>query len=174
MVHIRPAADADIAAITRIYAHHVLHGLASFEIEPPGEDEMRRRWSELAGRGLPYLVADDGGAIAGYAYVTPYRHRRAYRFSVENSVYADPKMAGRGIGRALLSNLIEACEALGLRQMVAVIGDSANAASIGLHTACGFEQTGVLRGVGFKAGRWLDTVIMQRTLGEGETTLPPN
>ena len=106
--------------------------------------------------------------------MTPYRHRRAYRFSVENSVYADPKMAGRGIGRALLSNLIEACEALGLRQMVAVIGDSANAASIGLHTACGFEQTGVLRGVGFKAGRWLDTVIMQRTLGEGETTLPPN
>ena len=172
MMHVRPAVAADFTDITRIYGHHVLHGLASFEIDPPSQEEMLQRWRALAGRELPYLVAELGGVIAGYAYATPYRHRRAYRHSVENSVYADPDMAGRGIGRALLSNLIAACESLGLRQMIAIIGDSGNAASIGLHTALGFEKTGVLRGVGFKAGRWVDTVIMQRTLGDGATTLP--
>ena len=172
MLHVRPAAAADFTDITRIYGHHVLHGLASFEIEPPSQEEMLQRWRALAERDLPYLVAEDGGLIAGYAYATPYRHRRAYRHSVENSVYADPEMAGRGVGRALLSNLIAACETLGLRQMIAIIGDSGNAASIGLHTALGFEKTGVLRGVGFKAGRWVDTVIMQRSLGDGETSLP--
>ncbi len=172
MVHIRLAAAADFPAITRIYDHHVLHGLASFEIDPPSMDEMQSRWNELVDRGLPYLVADDGGDLAGYAYATPYRHRRAYRHSVENSVYTDPEMTGRGIGRALLTELITACEALGLRQMIAIIGDSGNAASIGLHTALGFEETGILRGVGFKSGQWVDTVIMQRTLGDGETTLP--
>ncbi len=174
MVNIRSARDADIPSIARIYAHHVLHGLASFEIEPPSVDEMRQRWSTLVEQDFPYLVAKDDGRVAGYAYATPYRHRRAYRHSVENSVYADPDMAGRGIGRALLSDLITACEAKGLRQMIAIIGDSGNAASIGLHRALGFEHTGVLRGVGFKAGRWVDTVIMQRTLGDGEGTLPKN
>lgn len=172
MVHIRPAATADFSAITRIYGHHVLHGLASFEIDPPSLDEMQSRWSALVDRELPYLVAEYDGHVAGYIYATPYRHRRAYRHSVENSVYIDPDMTGRGIGRALLVELIAACEALGLRQMIAIIGDSGNAASIGLHTALGFEETGILRGVGFKSGRWVDTVIMQRTLGEGETTLP--
>ncbi len=172
MVHIRPAAAADFPDITRIYGHHVLNGLASFEIDPPSLDEMQSRWIALVDGGFPYLVADEGGTIAGYAYATPYRHRRAYRNSVENSVYADLEMTGRGVGRALLSELITTCEALGLRQMIAIIGDSGNAASIGLHAALGFEQTGILRGVGFKAGRWVDTVIMQRVLGDGESTLP--
>jgi phosphinothricin acetyltransferase len=172
MVQIRAAADADFGDITKIYGQHVLHGLASFEVDPPSQDEMRERWKGLLERGLPYLVADVEDRIAGYAYATPYRHRRAYRHSVENSVYADPEMTGRGVGRALLSRLISDCEVLGLRQMVAIIGDSGNAASIGLHSALGFEHTGTLRGVGFKAGRWVDTVIMQRTLGDGETSLP--
>lgn len=173
MVHIRSVEDADFPAITRIYGHHVLHGLASFEIEPPTEEEMRRRWHELAERGLPYLVAEEDNRIAGYSYATPYRHRIAYRFSVENSVYVDPEIIGRGIGRALLEDLIRRCEAQGFRQMIAIIGDSANDASIGLHTAMGFVRAGLLRGVGFKAGRWVDSVIMQRALGEGERSLPP-
>lgn len=173
MMHVRSAEDADFPAITRIYGHHVLHGLASFEIEPPPEEEMRRRWHDLADRDLPYLVGEDGSRIAGYAYATPYRHRVAYRYSVENSVYVDPECTGRGIGRALLSNLIRRCEEQGYRQMIAIIGDSANDASIGLHEALGFERAGLLRGVGFKAGRWVDSVIMQRSLGEGESSLPP-
>lgn len=172
MVHIRPVTEADFTAITEIYGHHVLHGLASFETDPPSVTEMIERWRANAVRGLPYLAADLDGRLAGYAYAGPYRHRPAYRFSVENSVYIAPEMTGRGIGRTLLGALIPACEQAGYRQMIAIIGDSANEASIGLHKSLEFELTGTLRGVGFKAGRWVDSVIMQRTLGDGDTTPP--
>lgn len=172
MVNIRPAAAPDMARISEIYAHYVLHGLASFETEPPDEQEMTARWKTITGRGLPYIVAEDGGGILGYAYAGPYRTRRAYRFSVENSVYLDPAETGRGLGRTLLEQIIAACTQAGCRQMIAIIGDSGNAASIGLHRSLGFEETGTLRGVGFKAGRWVDTVIMQRVLGDGEGSPP--
>jgi len=172
MVHIRPVTEADFSTITEIYGHHVLHGLASFETEPPSTAEMIERWRANVTKGLPYLAATMDDRLAGYAYAAPYRHRPAYRFSVENSVYIAPEMAGHGIGRALLSALITACEQAGYRQMIAIIGDSANDASTGLHAALGFTPTGILRGVGFKAGRWVDSVIMQKRLGDGETTLP--
>jgi phosphinothricin acetyltransferase len=171
---IRPAADADFDAIQRIYAHHVLHGLASFEETPPDAAELMRRWRAIADAGLPYLCAteDAGGALVGYAYAGPYRPRSAYRFTVEDSVYVAPGQAGRGIGRALLRQLIEICINLGKRQMIAVIGDSGNAASIALHRACGFELTGTFLAIGFKHGRWVDSVLMQRALGPGSTTKP--
>jgi L-amino acid N-acyltransferase YncA len=169
---IRPATPADIAAITRIYADAVRYGTASFELEPPDEAEMTRRFHSLIGGGYPYLAADIDGALMGYAYAGPYRPRPAYRFSVEDSVYIDPGAQRRGIGRTLLANLIEAAEQRGHRQMVAVIGDSAQIASIELHRALGFRQIGTVENVGFKFGRWLDTVLMQRALGPGATTPP--
>ena len=170
---IRPAAAADLDAIQRIYAHHVLHGLASFEEAPPDRAELTRRWRAIADAGLPYLCAADAdGALVGYAYAGPYRPRSAYRFAVEDSVYVAPGAAGRGIGRALLRQLIEICTGLGKRQMIAVIGDSGNAASIALHRACGFALTGTFQAVGFKHGRWVDSVLMQRALGPGSTTTP--
>jgi L-amino acid N-acyltransferase YncA len=171
-IAIRAVRDADIAQIAAIYAHHVRHGLASFEEVPPDAAEMARRRAEVAARGLPYLVAAQGERIAGYAYAGPYRARPAYRFTLEDSVYVHPDRVGRGIGRRLLPALIAACEAGWHRQMIAVIGDSANAASIGLHAACGFRQAGVLRAVGFKLGRWVDTVLMQRALGDGDRAAP--
>ena len=171
-IDIRPAEAADMQAVTEIYGHHVLHGFASFETDPPALDEMTERWQTSVAKGLPYIVAVEKGRVVGYAYAGPYRHRRAYRFSVENSVYMAPETGGRGIGRRLLEHLIADCEASGCRQMVAIIGDSSNQASIALHKRVGFEETGVLRNVGFKRGRWVDTVIMQLTLGDGGATPP--
>ncbi len=167
---IRPAAPGDIPAITRIYDQAVREGTASFEIEPPDQAEMTRRFQNLAAGGYPYLVAEVGGAVAGYAYAGPYRARPAYRWSVENSVYVDTAAHRRGLGRALLERLIADCEARGFRQMIAVIGDSANASSIELHRATGFRMVGTFDNVGFKFGRWLDSVLMQRPLGPGATT----
>ena len=168
----RPATPDDIGEIHAIYAHHVLKGLASFEEEPPSAAELRRRYDDVTGRGLPYLVADFGGMVAGYAYCTLYRSRSAYRHSLEDSVYVRPDAQGRGIGRALLDELLRRCEALGYRQMIAVIGDSANAASIGLHASLGFLRVGTLRSSGFKFGRWVDSVLMQRPLGAGDGRPP--
>lgn len=169
---IRASEQADVPAIQAIYAHHVLNGLASFEIVPPDEAEIGRRRDELRAQGLPYLVAVLDGKVSGYAYAAPYRTRPAYRYVLEDSVYVDPSAARRGVGRALLESLLAECAALGYRQMIAVIGDSGNAASIGLHEACGFARTGLLPSVGFKHGRWVDSVLMQRPLGPGDTTLP--
>jgi phosphinothricin acetyltransferase len=169
---VRASRPADLPAITAIYAHHVLRGLASFELTPPDADEMARRRDEVLARGLPHLVAEANGRLAGYAYAAPYRERPAYRYTLEDSVYIHPDCIGRGIGRALLEVLIEACTVAGYRQLIAVIGDSGNAGSIGLHAACGFVRTGLLPGVGFKFGRWVDSVLMQRDLGAGDRTLP--
>jgi Sortase and related acyltransferases len=170
---VRAAVTGDLAAIAAIYAHHVETGLGSFELAPPDGEEMRRRWQGVVERGLPYLVAvlpEDG--IAGYAYASPYRGRPGYRYTVEDSVYVDPGCMGQGAGRALLAALIAACAPLGYRQMVAVIGGSDNAASIGLHAALGFERVGCLTAVGRKFDRWVDTVLMQRALGPGGATVP--
>jgi phosphinothricin acetyltransferase len=150
----------------------VLHGLASFEFEPPSENDMRQRRFDIVSRGFPYLVAECAGEVVGYAYASPYRLRPAYRHTAENSVYLHPAWAGQGIGRQLMAALLAECEARGLRQIVAVIGDSANQASIGLHKSLGFREVGVLRSVGFKFGRWVDSVLMQRGLGVGDSTLP--
>lgn len=169
---IRASRSADVSALTAIYAHHVLSGLASFEIVPPAEDEIARRREDVLARGLPYIVADLDGRISGYAYAAPYRNRPAYRYTLEDSVYVNPAAARRGVGRALLATLIETCAALGYRQMMAVIGDSGNAASIGLHAACGFARVGLLPSVGFKHGRWVDSVLMQRALGSGDAEMP--
>ena len=171
-MEVRPARPDDLAAIHAIYAHHVLHGLASFEEEPPSAEELERRYRDVTGRGLPYLVALSGGVVGGYGYCAPYRARSAYRYALEDSVYVRHDMTGRGIGRRLLEELLRRCEGLGYRQVIAVIGDSANAASIGVHAACGFLRVGTLRSVGFKFGRWVDSVFMQRHLGPGDSTRP--
>ncbi len=169
---IRPATDRDLAAITAIYGHHVLHGVASFEDQPPDCAEMARRRCAILDRGLPYLVAEGVGPVLGYCYASPYRTRSAYRFTIEDSIYVDADETGRGIGRALLAELIERCTAQGYRQMVAVIGGSDQWPSIRLHARLGFARVGVLPAVGFKFGGWVDTVLMQRPLGEGADTLP--
>jgi len=171
-VSIRPATPADIPAITRIYADAVKHGTASFELEPPDEAEMARRQRTLVDGGYPYIVAEIDGTLAGYAYAGPYRPRPAYRFSVEDSIYVDPNAQRGGVGRVLLEHLIEECERRGFRQMVAVIGDSAQAPSIELHRTLGFRMIGAVENVGYKFGRWLDSVNMQRALGAGATTKP--
>jgi phosphinothricin acetyltransferase len=169
---IRLATAADIPAITEIYAHAVNFGTASFELEPPTQDEMLARWQALAGGNFPYLVADADGMIAGYAYAGPYRTRPAYRFTVEDSVYVNPQAHRQGVGRTLLDRLIVESEKRGFRQMIAVIGDSAQTPSIELHRVAGFRMIGTIENVGFKFGRWLDSVLMQRRLGAGSTTLP--
>jgi len=171
-LEIRPAAAADLPAITDIYRHAVLHGTATFELIPPDLAEMTRRFDLLRDGGFPYLVAAREGRAVGYAYAGVHRPRPAYRFTVENSVYLEPVIHRRGIGLQLMRRLIAECEARGYRQMIAVIGDSANAGSIGVHTKCGFQMIGTHPNVGFKFGRWLDTVMMQRALGEGASTLP--
>jgi L-amino acid N-acyltransferase YncA len=168
---VRAATDGDLGVITSIYGHHVLNSFGTFEEVPPEVSDMATRKAAIDAQGLPYLVADDGGVV-GYAYAAPFRPRAAYRFTVEDSVYVAPDRMGRGIGKALVGRLIETCEGMGLRQMLAVIGDSANAGSIGLHKAMGFEEIGVARGLGFKFGRWVDVVWMQRSLNGGEDTLP--
>lgn len=172
-MQLRPATPDDLPQVTAIYAHHVLHGLASFELEPPSLAEMSSRRAKIIDGGYPYLVAVDGGAVLGYAYASQYRPRPAYRYTAEDSIYIAPGLGGRGIGKALLTRLIAECEALGLRQMLAVIGDSANLASIGVHRACGFEMKCTLDAFGFKFGRWVDSVLMQRALGQGASSPPP-
>jgi phosphinothricin acetyltransferase len=170
---IRPVTPSDIPAITRIYADSVTHGTASFELEPPDETEMARRMIDLLAKDFPYIVAEVDGELAGYAYAGPFRTRPAYRLTVENSVYVAPNAHRRGVGRALLAALVEASEKAGHRQMIAVIGDSTQQqASIALHAAAGFKHIGILPDTGFKHGRWLDTVLMQRTIGAGGTREP--
>ncbi len=163
---IRAARVEDLDSIQRIYAHWVLSGVASFEIDAPSVDELRRRFGEIQSRSLPYLVAQTGdGRVAGYAYATLYRPRPAYRFTVEDSIYIDPEFAGQGLGRPLLEAIIAETSKQGYKQMIAVIGGGMeNAASVALHSRCGFEHAGILKSVGFKFDRWLDTVLMQRSL----------
>jgi phosphinothricin acetyltransferase len=171
---LRPATVADAPAIQEIYAHHVLHGFGTFEEEPPGVTEICERMAAVADRNLPWLVSEIDGRVAGYAYAGPFRLRSAYRFTAETSVYISAQKLGLGIGKALLTRLLADCEAAGVRQMLAMICDSANARSIALHRALGFEQLGVFRNVGFKAGRWLDVVAMQRSLGEMDNRPAPD
>jgi phosphinothricin acetyltransferase len=171
-VTIRACEERDVPAITEIYGYHVLHGAASFELEPPDAAEMARRRRAVVDGGYPYFVAEQGGRVVGYAYASAYRPRPAYRNTVENSVYVRPGCERQGIGRVLLKALLEACERSGFRQVVAVIGDSANEASIGLHRHLGFRMAGTLQSAGFKFGRWIDIVLMQRALGPGDGALP--
>jgi len=169
---IRAATPADLVAVTAIYDHAVRHGTASFELAPPDASEMARRRQALVDAGYPYLVAEIDGVIAGYAYAGPYRARPAYRWSVEDSIYVAPRLHRRGVGAALLGRLIADAEQSGFRQMIAVIGDSSQAPSIALHRAAGFRTIGTIENVGFKFGRWLDSVLMQRALGPGATKPP--
>ncbi len=173
-LEIRSAREADLPAITSIYDHAVRCGTATFELVPPDLAEMTRRFNALMEGGFPYFVAELEGGVIGYAYAGAYRPRPAYRFTVENSIYLDPGTHQRGIGTALMQRLILECEARGFRQMIAVIGDSANLGSIGVHRKTGFQMIGTHPNVGFKFGRWLDTVMMQRTLGEGASSIPPD
>ncbi len=170
---LRPSTASDLAAITAIYADHVLYGTATFELEAPDEAEMARRRDDVLGKGLPWLVAERGGRVLGYAYANHFRARRAYRFCLEDSVYLAEAARGRGIGRLLLAELLARCEAAGARQMLAVIGDSANAGSIGVHRTLGFELVGVMKSSGWKFDRWVDVVIMQKALGLGDAAPPP-
>lgn len=169
---IRPATPDDLVRVCDIYRHHVLTGTATFELVPPTPDEMRARHAAVADKGYPWLVAEIDGIVIGYAYATVFRPRPAYAWTVEDSIYLDPAATGRGVGRALLTRLIAECEAIGLRQMIAVIGDSANTPSIALHRALGFADAGLQRAVGLKFGRWLDTVTLQRALGAGGGSVP--
>ncbi len=170
---VRDAAEADMEAVARIYAHYVAHGLATFEEVPPTDEEMRARRLKVLAVGAPYLAAEIDGEVVGYCYAAPYHARAAYRHTLEDSVYVAPGLGGRGVGGALLAELIARCEAGPWRWIVAIIGDSGNSASIALHRRFGFEPVGTLRSVGFKLGRWVDTPIMQRVLGPGDS-LPPD
>jgi phosphinothricin acetyltransferase len=169
---IRPATEQDAQALAAIYGHAVLHGFGTFEEEPPTAADMESRRSAIAGRGLPYLVAEEAGTVLGFAYAGPFRPRAAYRYTLEDSVYVAPDAAGRGVGKALLTAIIAACEALGVRQLIAVVGDSGNSASLALHRSLGFEQTGIGHSVGFKHGRWVDIVQLQKPLNGGDTRQP--
>ncbi|HEY8571675.1 N-acetyltransferase family protein [Phenylobacterium sp.] len=166
-MNIRPAAEADAEALAAIYGHHVLHGFGTFEEVPPPPAEIEQRRQAIVGRGLPYLVAEAEGRVLGFAYAAPFRLRAAYRYTAEDSVYIAPDAHRKGVGRAVLSAVLDECAALGLRQIVAVIGDSGNAGSIGLHAALGFEPIGTAQGFGYKKGRWVDLVLMQKSLNGG-------
>lgn len=167
---IRPCRAADLPTVASIYGHAVETGTGTFELEAPSLEEMQRRHADVGAKGLPWLVAEHHGQVLGYAYANAFRPRPAYRFFLEDSIYLAPEAQGKGIGRLLLAELVVRCTALGARQMLAVIGDSANAASIGVHACCGFQHTGVLKHAGWKFGRWLDVVLMQRPLGPGASS----
>ena len=169
---IRPSSDADVTAIAAIYAHHVLHGTGTFETEPPSPADMAGRRADVLAKGLPYLVAEQDGQVLGFAYCTWFKPRPAYRFSAEDSIYLAADQAGRGLGRLLLSELAAQAEQAGVRKLIAVIGDSANAGSIGVHRAMGFQHVGVLSACGWKFDRWLDVVLMEKSLGAGDRTPP--
>jgi len=173
MSSIRPSLDSDLPAITAIYGHHVLYGTGTFETTPPTEAEMTTRRADVLAKGLPYLVIEeDGGRVLGYAYCQWFKPRPAYRFSAEDSIYMHPDAAGKGLGKVLLAELIRKAEAAGVRKLIAVIGDSNNAASVGIHKALGFEPAGTIRNCGWKFERWLDIVIMDKAIGEGAGTPP--
>jgi L-amino acid N-acyltransferase YncA len=172
MPMIRPSRDADVPAITAIYAHHVLHGTGTFEIDPPSETDMAARRGDVLSRNLPYLVAEQDGQVLGFAYCNWFKPRPAYRFSAEDSIYLAPEAAGKGLGRTLLAALAESAQAAGVRKLIAVIGDSANAGSIGVHRSLGFTQVGVIKSAGWKFEQWRDIVLMEKPLGEGDTTSP--
>ena len=169
---IRPSLDTDIPAITAIYAHHVQHGTGTFEIDAPSPQEMGARRADVLSKGLPWLVLVDADAVVGFAYCNWFKPRPAYRFSAEDSIYLAPQTAGRGWGRALLAELARQAEAAGVRKLIAVIGDSANAGSIGVHRALGFADVGLLKSCGYKFDRWLDVVLMDKALGHGDTSQP--
>jgi phosphinothricin acetyltransferase len=169
---VRASTEADVVRCAQIYGHHVLHGTASFEVDPPDLAEMKKRRAGVLDLGLPHLVAEREGLVMGYAYAGNWRPRPAYEFSVEDSIYVDKDAVGKGVGKALLPALIEECTKRGKHQMVAVIGDSAQTPSIRLHASCGFEMVGTLKNIGFKFGRWLDSVLMQRPLGPGDIAPP--
>ena len=169
---IRPAINADAAAVQAIYGHHVLHGTGTFEEDPPTVAEMESRMGAVLSRGLPYLVAEIDGRVAGFAYAAPFRTRAAYRYTAEDSVYIAPNRMGQGVGRQLVGEVVGVCERLGLHQLLAVIGDSANAGSIGVHRSCGFEMIGTMPGLGFKHGHWRDVVVMQKPLNGGVEVAP--
>jgi len=169
---IRPSTEADLPAITRLYAHHVLHGTGTFETTPPTPEEMAGRRADVLGKGLPWLVAEEAGEVIGFAYGNWFKPRPAYRFSVEDSIYLAPEAAGKGLGRALLAELLATLERGGIRKVMAVIGDSANAGSIGVHTALGFQPVGVVKACGWKFGRWLDIVLMEKPLGLADSCPP--
>jgi L-amino acid N-acyltransferase YncA len=171
-VIVRDFAPDDLEPMRALYAHHVLHGLGTFEETPPQADDFAGRAAAVKALGLPWLTAEVDGRIVGYGYAAPYRPRSGYRFTVEDSVYVAPDRAGQGVGRALLAGVIERCTGLGLRRMYAFIGDSGNAASIGLHRSLGFEVSGTMQSAGFKHGRWVDVVVMQKHLGEGDASAP--
>ncbi len=172
MTTIRPSRDPDLTAITAIYRHHVLNGTGTFETIPPTESEMANRRMEVLAKGLPWLVAEENGEVAGYAYCQWFKPRPAYRFSAEDSIYLRPDAAGKGMGKKLLAELAGAAQAAGIRKLMAVIGDSANAGSVGVHRAVGFTPVGTLTSCGWKFGRWLDIVLMEKSLGEGDTSPP--
>jgi phosphinothricin acetyltransferase len=172
MLNLRPSTDADVPAITAIYAHHVLHGTGTFETTPPTEAEMAARRADVIAKGLPYLVADNDGRVLGFAYCQWFKPRPAYRFSAEDSIYLDPAAAGQRIGNKLLTELARQAEAVGIRKLIAVIGDSGNVRSIGVHRAVGFRHAGTIESCGWKFGKWLDIVLMEKSLGEGNRTAP--
>lgn len=172
MLTLRPSTDADVPAITAIYAHHVLHATGTFETTPPTEEDMAGRRRDVLGRGLPYLVAEREGRVLGFAYCQWFKPRPAYRFSAEDSIYLHPDAAGQGIGKQLLAALVDRAEAAGIRKLIAVIGDSGNAGSIGVHRALGFHEVGVIQSCGWKFGRWLDIVLMEKAVGAGDASPP--
>jgi phosphinothricin acetyltransferase len=172
MLIIRPSTDADLSAITTIYAHHVLKGTGTFEVDPPSLDDMRTRRADVLSKGLPWLVAAQEDVVVGYAYCNWFKPRPAYRFSAEDSIYLSPEATGKGLGRTLLAELMAQAQRAGVRKLIAVIGDSANAGSIGVHQSAGFEHVGVLKSCGWKFDKWLDVVLMDKALGEADTTAP--
>jgi phosphinothricin acetyltransferase len=173
-MHIRPSTDADAPAITAIYHHHVLHGTGTFEIAPPTQEDMTTRRADVLSKGLPYLVLEDAGEVLGFAYCNWFKPRPAYRFSAEDSIYLAPNALGKGLGKVLLAELMAQAERLGVRKLIAVIGDSANLGSIGVHRSVGFSHVGVLASCGWKFERWLDVVLMECTLGMGSQVAPAN
>lgn len=172
MPTIRPTSDADVDAITAIYGHHVLHGTGTFETTPPSAADMAGRRADVLAKGLPYIALEEGGQLLGFAYCNWFKPRPAYRFSAEDSIYLHPDARGKGFGKLLLTELAAQAQAVGVRKLIAVIGDSANQGSVGVHAACGFSHVGLIKSCGWKFGKWLDIVLMEKPLGEADTTAP--